>query len=151
MDNICYLRKATIEDCDLIFEWANDEDERRNSFNPEKIPYETHCQWYKRKMESDDTFIFIYCVDQNKVGQSRIEIGADEALISYFISKENRSKGHGKVMLSLLKDKVKENFPQVKALIAQVKKDNLASQRVFESLGYAKTDKESCFYYRLAL
>lgn len=32
-----YLRKATPEDMKMLFDWANDEDVRRNSFNSNKI------------------------------------------------------------------------------------------------------------------
>lgn len=142
----CYLKPATMEDVDLIFEWANDEEERRNSFNPEKIKYKDHCSWYKRKMEGNDTFIYVYYMDETPVGQVRIEIEEDKALISYFISKDYRGKGHGKNILKLLKEKVKEVHPTIKSLVAQVKTDNTASQRVFKGLGFYES-----MYYELKL
>lgn len=136
--NKVFLRKATMEDIDLIFAWANDEDERRNSFNPEKIPYADHCRWYKNKMTSDDTFIFIMMQEDKPLGQCRIEIEGEEALISYFIDKNFRNQGLGKKILELLHEEVKSNFSKVRVLMAQVKEDNIPSRKVFESLGYSE-------------
>ena len=41
-----YLRKATIEDMDLLFQWANDPVVRKNSFSTAEISYEEHTKWY---------------------------------------------------------------------------------------------------------
>lgn len=130
------IRKATFEDLDLIFQWANDEDERRNSFNPEKIPYEDHCAWYKKKMESKESVIYILMLDDIPVGQCRLDFEGTKGLISYFVDKEYRGRGYGKKILSLVYEKVKDDFPDAASLVAQVKEGNAASQRVFLSLGY---------------
>ena len=41
-------------------------------------------------------------------------------------------------MLALLQKTVKENFPQIKKLIAKVKPENVASQKTLEDVGYEK-------------
>ena len=147
------IRKATIDDLDLIFEWANDEDERRNSFNPEPIPYENHCKWYQNKMESDDTYIFVLMCDDTPVGQCRLDIEDDEALISYFIDKRYRNRGYGKKLLELIFDETIMSLPKVRVLKAEVKEENIPSQKVFLSLGYSEridSDK-SLREYRLPI
>lgn len=137
MENI-KIRKATIDDLDLIFEWANDPDERRNAFNSEPILYENHVKWYQSKMKSDDTYIFILMCDDIPVGQCRLDIEDGDALISYFIDHEYRNKGYGKKLLNLIYDKVKTQIPTIKTLTAEVKEENVPSQRVFLSLGYSE-------------
>ena len=140
MENIA-IRNATIEDLDLIFKWANDEDERRNSFNSEPIPYENHCRWYRNKMESEDTYIFVLMYGNIPIGQCRLDIEEGDALISYFIDPKYRNKGYGKKLLNLIYDKVKTEIPTIKVLTAEVKEENIPSQKVFLSLGYSeKTD-----------
>ena len=47
MYNNIFLRKATYEDMDLIFKWANDSAVRNNAFNQEKIEYQEHKKWFK--------------------------------------------------------------------------------------------------------
>lgn len=130
------IRKATIEDLDLIFGWANDEEGRRNSFNQEKIPYEDHCAWYKKKMESKESVIYILMLDDVPAGQCRLDFEGTKGLISYFVDKEYRGRGYGKKILSLVYEKVKDDFPDAASFVAQVKEGNAASQRVFLSLGY---------------
>lgn len=147
------IRKATIEDMDLIFEWANDEDERRNSFNPEKIPYENHCRWYKNKMDSDDTYIFILMCGDTPIGQCRLDIEDGEALISYFIGQRYRNCGYGKKLLNLIYEEVKNNIPKITVLRAEVKEENIPSQKVFIALGYSEiiNSKQALREYRMLM
>ena len=87
------LRNAEKEDINLIYEWANDESERRNSFNTQKIEYADHCKWYANKLESDDTFIYVMMKDEEPVGQGRLELEGNKATISYFVDEKYRKKG----------------------------------------------------------
>ncbi len=137
MDNL-YLREATKNDVDLIFNWANDDDERRFSFNPQKIAYEDHCRWYEKKLNSDDTSIYVLMCDDTPVGQCRLDVEEQDALISYFIDKSYRNRGYGKRLLNLVADKVADDYPMVSCLVAQVKTENIPSQKVFLSLGYTE-------------
>ena len=43
--NKLYLRTADENDMDLLFQWANDPDVRKNSFHSEPISYETHKKY----------------------------------------------------------------------------------------------------------
>ena len=56
-------------------------------------------------------------------------------IINYSISKENRGKGFGKILVSYGIDYVKE-FP----IIAFVKPTNIPSLKVFESLNFVKME-----------
>ncbi len=133
------LRLATPEDIDLIFAWANDEDERRFSFHPQKIEYADHCKWYEKRMNDEDTVIFIALFDGIEVGQCRLEFENDEALISYFIDKKYRNKGLGKQLIKLISEKTEKNFHKIKRLKAQVKLENLPSQKVFLTMGFKES------------
>ena len=80
-----YLRNATIEDRDLLFEWANDAVVRKNSFSTEKISYEEHVNWYNKILDRDDCVQYIYMDGDCPVGQVRITLKDDEAEIGYSI------------------------------------------------------------------
>ena len=43
-----YLRKADFKDCDVLFNWANDDEVRKNSFNQNKILYGDHIVWFNK-------------------------------------------------------------------------------------------------------
>lgn len=136
------IRKVTADDVDLLFQWANDPDERRNAFHSEKIEYEDHCNWFAKKLASDDVFIFILMQDLCPVGQCRLEMEDGEALISYFIDKSYRGKGYGKTLLRLVQEKMMKSEREIHCLTAQVKLENIPSQHVFEALGYEKSIDE---------
>ena len=105
------LRLATQEDMDLLFEWANEEEVRRNSFSTEKILYENHVKWFENILKKENCRQYIYCVEDVSVGQVRLTISGEKAEIGYSICACFRGKGYGKRMLELLKVKIKEELP----------------------------------------
>lgn len=138
-----YLRKATVEDMDLLFEWANDPVVRSNSFHSEPIPYESHKQWYADIMSDVNVLQFILMDDEIPVGQIRLNIEGTEAEIGYSIAAAYRGKGYGHRILKLIVEEVEKNNPEIQTLVAKVKPDNTASKKLFESEGYEM--KYSCY------
>lgn len=136
------LLLATLDDMDLLYEWANDEEVRKNSFSTEKIPYENHVMWFHRLLERDDCRQYIYYVDDAAVGQVRVTAEGDKAEIGYSVCASGRGKGYAKKMLELLRRQLKQDMPEVKTLIAKVKPENIASQKVFLRLGYEETYRQ---------
>lgn len=130
------LRKATAEDIDLIFEWANEVDVRKNSFNSKPIPYENHKIWFEKLMSDGSVYQYILMDNDVPVGQIRLNIEGNEAEIGYSIAKEYRGKGYGHRILQLIVEEVRENIPEVEKLVAKVKPDNIASKKLFECDGY---------------
>ena len=135
------LRAATIEDMDLLFEWANDPLVRKNSFSSEQIPYEEHREWYAKLLERKDRKQYIYEYENEPIGQIRLSIDGDTAVISYSICASKRGMGHGKNMLQLLSNQVIIDLPDVKKLLGKVKMDNVASQKAFLEVGYQENYK----------
>lgn len=131
-----YLRKADATDVDLLFEWANEPEVRKNSFNSELIDYSVHTKWFNKVLSSDNIEQFILMDDDTAVGQIRININEDEAEISYSIGAKFRGKGYGKKIVKELEEQIKTSYPKIKKLIARVKPSNIASKRVFESEDY---------------
>jgi RimJ/RimL family protein N-acetyltransferase len=142
-----YLRRATTEDVDLLFRWANDSTTRENAFSTQKIAYADHVKWFAEKINADNSVLFIYCQDRVPIGQARIDIEGDLGIISYSIDSAYRLHGHGGRLLALLEAVVLSDFPNVKLLVGRVKKTNIASQRKFEQLMYEKKEKDTHFEY----
>lgn len=137
-----YLRRATLQDKKLIYNWANDPDTRKNSFNQETIKWEDHEAWYEKRMADDNTRMYIFMDFFKAIGQVRLDVDVEEATISYSVDKECRGQGIGKEMLLTL-EKELASKGDIKKLIARVKPDNTGSRRVFESLGYEEIHSDS--------
>ncbi len=126
-----FVRKATIEDAQQYFEWANDVAVRNNSFNKDQITWENHLKWFKNKLLSTDTYLFIFYHENVPVGQVRLDLKDDFWYIDYSIDKEYRGKGMGTAMIKTIINKFPSNN-----IKAQVKKDNVGSLKVFEKTGF---------------
>lgn len=131
-----YLREAEESDVQLLFNWANEENVRRNSFHPKQIQYDEHLKWFHRLLISSSERIYIYVYDEEPTGQIRITMDGDVAEISYSIAIEKRCMGHAQMMLKLLEQRVQQDFPEIKRLTAKVKPSNVASLKVFQNLKY---------------
>ena len=146
-----YLREVDAGDVELLFRWANDKTTRQNAFNSQQITLEEHKRWFANKLTSDETIIYIYCIDDIPIGQIRIDIGDNCGMISYSIDTDFRSRGHGSKIIELLESKITMELPKVKTLVARVKKDNEASNRIFERLQFQKVEKEEYYEYEKEL
>lgn len=138
------LRPAGKEDIETTFNWANDTDVRKNAFNTENIPWDSHVNWFNQRLNNPDFFIFILEIDKLPIGQIRFEKEGDYWKIDYSIDLKNRGKGWGKKIVALGLEKLNGRFK------AWVKKENTASCKVFERLGFKKvSDTDDVLLYVL--
>ncbi len=130
------LRKAKNNDMDLLYRWANDPLVRKNSFNSDTISYDDHKKWFKKIM-SDET-VQQYIMERNgiPIGQIRLTISGNSAEVGYSIDRDYRAQGYGHIIIDLISEEVNNNHPDIKRLVAKVKKENMASAKLFESAGY---------------
>ena len=146
MEKTVYLRKVTKEDAALLYEWANDDECRQNSFHSNHIEWEEHVDWLDKQLSDPSVFLFVLVNEGYDIGQIRLDRKEDCYVISYSIAKPYRLMGYGKQILMLAENYLYEL--QGNALLyAQVKKDNIASQLLFEGLGYDKHELENHVEY----
>lgn len=131
-----YLKVADRRDMDILFDWVNEASVRENAFSESKISYEEHKKWFESILKSKDAKQYIYICDEMPIGQVRVDIYGEKAEIDYSICLEKRHMGYGKEMIAQLKQQMRFDFPCVKTLVAKVKPENAASQKVFLENGY---------------
>lgn len=141
------LRKANINDCDLLYYWVNDKEVRNNSFNKEKINYKEHKEWFEDRLYSKRTQIFILEEDELNIGQIRMDIEYLKGIIDYSIDKKYRGQKNGYRILNLLEHEIIINWPVIKILEGRVKVNNIPSQKCFEKNGYNKFIKKEYIVY----
>lgn len=139
------LRPIVFDDRENLFDWRNDYLTRKNSLNEEMVKWEKHCQWFERTLASQDLF-FMLEDDGVPVGQVRIDVEDGVGTISYSIAPNKRGLGYGKKILQLCENylyKRNANF----SLRGIVKKNNVASQKIFLSLHYMEQENNDYFIY----
>ncbi|WP_052037777.1 GNAT family N-acetyltransferase [Clostridium drakei] len=142
-----FLRKVNLNDCGLLFDWANDEEVRKNSFNKNKILYENHIDWFNSMIKLNNCIIFILCYDDIDVGQVRINIENNCGIIDYSIDKRYRGRGYGYKILYMLEKYIISDCINVNRLVGNVKNSNIKSQKAFEKNNYKKILEKECFIY----
>ncbi|WP_371362954.1 hypothetical protein SRRS_39660 [Sporomusa rhizae] len=143
------LKEATVENIDLLFIWVNDKSVRESAFNSKVIAYQEHKDWFYKKLNSSNCKIYIGYVNDYPIGQVRIDIEEDIAIIDYSVDRRYRGKGYGVLLLEALANKVKNFDRKIDKLIGNVKYSNLSSQRTFDKAGYNRQNqKESIFFYK---
>jgi RimJ/RimL family protein N-acetyltransferase len=130
------FRRAIEADVELLFDWANDLDVRQNAINTQLITWEGHQKWFQKRLDSSISKIFIFLLDEQPIGQVRFEFEKNVWLIDYSVDKLYRGKGLGKSMLKEILNYFKANEP----IIAYVKVENIASAKIFNSLGFKKNE-----------
>lgn len=135
------FRSAEFTDADLLLEWTNDVEVRRNSFNQTKIGYNDHIRWLKCKLADDNTRLYIIEVDGKPAGQIRIDVVNGTPVINYSLSKEFRGRGLGTQVLKEIGPHLKRCGFRHNCLIGKVKKENTASHRAFEKAGYSVVEQ----------
>ncbi len=129
-------RKAKKTDLDLYFDWANDSDTRNNSFDSQTIDYQTHTNWFLRKIVDKNTLLLVFeNEEQTPVGQVRIEQKTNENIIGISIDKNFRGLGLAVPMLENSCKIFFEEFDE-KVIHAYIKKSNLASVKSFKKAGF---------------
>jgi len=91
----------------------------------------------KKKLKSSDCHFLIMEDDNNHIGSIRFDIAQTNfALISYLIAPEFQGKGFGEIILKSGINDLLSNKPQIKYLKGKIFKENIASVRIFEKLGF---------------
>jgi len=134
------MRDAKKEDVNLYLSWANDPGVRQNSFESEPIVFENHLKWFYRKLNSDLSQLYVFEVLGRPVGQFRIDKIGNDWIIDYSVDNSFRRLGVGKEMINHFI--MSESYNSLDGhLKAAVKLSNIASQRVFEQLGFLKKEE----------
>ena len=123
------LRSAIADDCELYFVWANDESVREQSFDSRPIVWANHCVWFDRMLSDPTVKMSVLMFDDNAVGQIRLTQIDGWWNISYSIDARYRQQGFGQRIVELGVDGMGR-------CVAEVKAENVASNRVFASLGF---------------
>lgn len=138
-------------DGDLIdaFNWVNNENIRTFSFNKNKVSLEEHKNWFSKKIRDRNCLYLIANIDDNKVGSIRFDvINSKYAQISYLLHSDWHGRGLGLQLLFRGANVFFEKFKNVKEVRGLVLKENKASLKLFNNLGYStlKEDDQSIVF-----
>ena len=130
-------RRATKNDTLLYYNWVNDSNVRKQSFNSNSINFEDHKRWFKSKLKDTDCLMLVFKNENNlDIGQVRIQKeDGKSALIGISIASELRGKGYAREMIQISSDCFFIYNP-IFIIKAFIKIENSISKYVFEKAGF---------------
>ena len=134
------LQLAGQDDCEAVYILANDPQVRQQSLNSDFIPWHVHQAWFLKKF-SDLNNTRIYLAkgsNEAMMGYVRFDRKADVAQVSVAVDKNYRRKGIGREILKKAIGFIDQDWQDITQVSGIVKQSNLASQKLFESLGFMK-------------
>jgi [ribosomal protein S5]-alanine N-acetyltransferase len=140
------FRLATSNDVSLYFDWANDEEVRRQSFQTKLIDFETHTNWFAERLGDDLCHLLVFeTVNQIPVGQVRLEQrDGNDCIIGLSVDKTYRGKRLAIEMINAATGYYFALFPNSR-ILAYVKKDNKASLQSFLKADF-EIEREDLIY-----
>jgi RimJ/RimL family protein N-acetyltransferase len=139
MGNVIILTNAEIADINDIFEWRNHPDIRKNFFNQKLLSWDEHEKWFTAKLKDPDTAAYMAYYKKEKIGTIRFEANESVIKTSVMLNPLFLGKGLGLQVIKMGIEKfIKEEKPS-KSLIAEVKKNNVASIKTFQKAGFKKS------------
>ena len=150
-DKLMYIRLAIIADALDILNWRNDELSRRMSFNSDEVSFSEHYDWFNNLLESSTSELFIGTQNDEKIGVCRFDIVEEKQLaeVSINLNPTKRGKHLSKSFLKLSMEELFKNHNV--SVKARIKKENLASIKLFEGLGFKQTSATDTEYQYLFL
>lgn len=133
------LRKTNESDTDSLFSWRNDPTTYKYFLNPHPVEWDSHVIWLKDSLDSlknPDRWMF---TGETTVPVSSVRIdrrstnGKDGYDFSWLVAPKWRGKGFGKQTLQEL---IKIKLLKGKLLRAMIHKENIASIKLSESVGF---------------
>ena len=137
------IRRARMSDLALYFQWVNDPEVRRNSFNSNPVSIEDHTSWFVKQLHSAASVMFLFLQKDIPIGQVRFLLEGDTALLNFSIEKQSRGKGFAAQIITIASSTLKDEYPMLKKIVAEVKPENMASGRAFERAGYHKQTEDA--------
>ena len=139
-------RRVAPKDAGLLFEWVNSKDSLENKrLTSGPVKWEDHQQWFSRRLGTEGVHMFMLIADDTPVGQIRFEQDDSAYLVDIFLAPEARNRGLAGDGLELCILQLRETLQTPVLLRAEVKINNLPSQRLFERKGFEKRDSGDGF------
>ena len=156
MQHTIKVVKARFSDANIFFDWVNDPAVRQNSINTEHVSWDQHITWFKGKLKSGNSYLFIGYVNGEPMGQVRFDKDSEYYLVDYSIDKKYRGKGLAADLLHSCIQNFKKGGELKGELKAVVKKNNIASAKVFKKLKFVEEpmgiiDSDEFFVFKFSI
>lgn len=129
------IKKATIDDMEYVYNLSNKQYVRKYSINKGNIQWSDHIKWYNEIIKNEKVSLYIAYYGDEKSAQVRFNINDDTAVVSISVDENIRGL---RLANKILKNAIIQfNIDtEIKNFIAYISDDNVASRKIFETVGF---------------
>lgn len=132
----------TPDDADLLLQWRNDPETRRQSLQTAFVQRDEHQEWLKQSLARKDRQMYIAEVEGVPVGTVRVDLVDECHMLSWTVAPGVRGRGVGEAMVKKLVQKISGRVG------AEIKVGNTASRRIAEHVGmWLEKEKDGVLFY----
>ncbi|MEG0308465.1 MAG: GNAT family N-acetyltransferase [Clostridium sp.] len=131
------IRKVKEEDFYTLYNWINDEGVIKNSRYQEGKTLEVYRNWFDKKLNDSNSYMFILEHEDKPIGQVNFVIEGGEALITFSVDKQNRGSGWGRKLAAHATEFIFNEVDKCNKAVAYINSENKASIKTFHGLGYS--------------
>jgi RimJ/RimL family protein N-acetyltransferase len=137
VNTVMKLRLAEIKDSLNILQWRNDPHTRAMSRHEDLIEVKDHSQWYEKSLQNPKRLLLVGELEDNAVGMVRFDRlqNAIDWEVSITLAPNYRGRGLSKNLLELACSCFISQYSNA-GLIAEIKRCNTTSRRLFEGYGF---------------
>jgi RimJ/RimL family protein N-acetyltransferase len=130
------LRPVELADAANLLRWVNSPDSLQWKRETTKaITVDEHRAWLTRRLSDAGTLMWIIESDQQPVGQVRLQRDNDAFMIDIYVEAGHRKGGLAATAINAALTSL-SGVHRGASVVADVHKDNQASRRLFERLGF---------------
>lgn len=131
------IRRATLADARLLFDWRNDPRVRNNAFDPRPLVWETHRDWLQSVLSQPKQLLLIGQSGEHDIGCVRFDLTPETTRVSIYLDPNRLGEGLATPLLLAAEAELLRLHPQAASLQAEVRTTNAASLHAFAGAGYS--------------
>lgn len=140
------LRRATLDDADMILAWRNDPYIVARSSSKRVLSQEEHAQWFPAAIQNPDCLMFVISLDGIPAGLSRFDRrDFSSCVITIYLLEPFTGRGQGVIAISESSKAAFQHW-EISRIIAMVRQENEQGRKGFKRAGFlsAPGAKEFC-------
>jgi len=143
------IKSATEEHSKAIWEWRNDATTRAMFLNQDLVSWVNHQSWYERVQTNNNRHLYVGYTGDILFGMVRFDKCENQDHtyeVSINLDPQQRGKGLGKILLTKAIEHFWTQVPDADLILAEIKKENVASKKAFENAGFEERQKSATLY-----
>ena len=129
------IRRATIDDLDMVFRWRNSPEVMEQSTLQRTVPRKEHMEWFAKTILGIDRLLWI--IEPN-AGTVRVDKLGSNGTVSIYVLKEFQGQGKGTTSLISACREAFAHWDDVMELQANIRENNLRSIATFSAIGFQR-------------